>query len=363
MTIRQLTISLLFSAVAAGAVAAQGDPKKPGTSPMPEPKHKQHDALQAFVGTWDVTMHSEAMPGVKGMEKAMDCTGTENCELLNNGLWLKATSTGTSDGKPFQGLWLAGYDPFAKQYVCHCVSSDEQCPGLCTMTGTFDDAKKSWTWSGHTPQGDMRSVMVASNPDSVVETCFMIGADGKEQKFMEITRKRSSRTPAPSAADANAAKTDKSTLPKELAGMQQDVGSWDAVVRCSGMPGQPASEEKATERVSTVCGGKWLWTDFAGRMQGQPFEGHALTGYDPSEKKVVMLWIDSMSPVSCKTTGAGTAGDKELVLEGKCTDPAGQPMTIKQRLTRPDASTRAMQMESKCSQGDTKLDISYRRKS
>jgi hypothetical protein len=359
---RSLPLSLLLAALGCGAALAQDDKKAPTAPGVPEPKQKEHDALQAFVGTWDVTMRSEAMPGVPGMEKAMESTGTEHCELLNNGLWLKSTTNATMDGKPFQCLWLVGYDPFAKSYVGIFASSDETQQGLCTMTGSHDDAKKSWLWSGQTPHGEMRSVVVASDPDNQVETCFMKGPDGKEAKCMEITRKRSSRTPAPTAAEATASKADNANLPKQIAAMQQDIGSWDAVVRCTGVPGQPATEEKATERVSAVCGGKWLWSDFAGRFQGQPFEGHCLTGFDPKENKVVSIWIDSMSPLVCKTTGAVGASDKELVLEGKCMDPTGQPMTVEQRLSRTDASTRTLRMKSTCSQGTSTMDITYRRK-
>jgi hypothetical protein len=351
----------MVCALIAASAAAQDDATKPAMAP--QPKHQQHDVLQALVGTWDVTMRSEAMPGVAGMEKATESTGTEHSELLNNGLWLKSTTHATCDGKPFEGVWLVGYDPFAKSYVGVWACSDEQQPGPFTMTGTFDDAKKTWTWNGKTPHGDMRSIVVASDPDTVVETCFLTGADGKETKCMEITRKRTSRTGKPDAAEAAASKGAELKLPKEIAGMRDDVGSWEAIVRRSAMPGGQATEDKATERVSAVCGGKWLWTDFAGRFGGEPFEGHALTGYDPVQKKVVSIWIDSMSPVWCMTTGDAAATSGELVLEGKSTDPTGQPMTIKQRMTRADASTRAVQLESMCSQGPSTMDITYRRKS
>jgi hypothetical protein len=360
MTSMKFPVLTMVCALLPVAVRAQEDAKKPATPP--QPKHQQHDVLQAFVGTWDVRMRSEAMPGVPGMEKATESTGSEHCELLNNGLWLKSTTHATSDGKPFEGLWLVGYDPFAKSYVGLWACSDDKEPGPMTMTGTFDQAKKTWIWSGSTPHGDMRSVVVASDPDSVVETCFLKGADGKEQKCMEITRKRTSRTPKPDAAEAAANKGAGLKLPQQIAGMHEDIGSWEAIVRCTGVPGQPATEEKATERVSAVCGGKWLWTDFAGRFQGEPFEGHALTGWDNAQQKVVSIWIDSMSPLWCMTTGTASPTDKEIVLEGKCMDPTGQPMTVKQRLTRADASTRAVQMESTCSQGKSTMDITYRRK-
>lgn len=367
MKIPQTILSTLVSGLAAVSACAQ-EPKVPAekgaagpadtAQAPPATKLAQHDVLQQFVGSWDVTMRAEALPGVEGMEKATESAGTEHGELLNNGMWLKSTIDAVHAGKPFHGIWLVGYDPHAKEYVGAWVCSDANDPNLTTMTGAYDEAKKTWTWSGKTPHGDMRSVVVASDPDTIVETCFLKGEDGKEHKAAEITRKRSARTAAP-AAEASAGTAAK--LPAEVAAMAGDVGSWQASVRCSGAPGQPEMEAEGIERVTPVAGGKWLWVDFAGRFQGQPYEGHGLTGYDASEKKVVSIWVDSMSPTWCRTTGAPVGDDAELVLEGTCVDPAGRKQTVVQRLTR-TGDSRTMKMEAKGAAGTSTMTITYRRK-
>jgi hypothetical protein len=345
------TPALLFAVLLASTTFAQDD-KKSGAPPMPEPKHPQHEALRSLAGTWDVVMRCEAMPGVPGKETASESKGIERAELVNNGLWLKSTVDATYQNKPFQGLWLAGYDPFQKQYVSVWVSSDETEPGACEMTGSYDEAKKTWTWRGKTPQGDMRSETVVK-PDTIVETCYMVGADGKEQKVMELTRKRASGT-APVAVEASASK-----IPAELAVLHKDIGEWTATVRCSG-PGQPATEEKGTEHVRAIAGGRWLWSDFHGTFGGKAFEGHSLTGYDPNDKKVVSIWIDSMSPVWTKTTGSATGN--EITLTGTGTDPNGKPTQIKQVVKHADDSMRSLAMECNCAEGLCKMDIAYRRK-
>jgi hypothetical protein len=346
------TTPALFPVLLLASLAAQEG--KPATPPMPQPKHAQHEALRALAGTWDVVMKSEAMPGVPGMEKATESKGTERAELLHGGLWLRSVVDGTHDGKPFQGIWLAGYDPFAKQYVGTWVSSADN-EGPCSMNGTYDEAKKTWTWSGKTEHGDMRTVTKFDSADSFVETCYSIGADGKETKAMEITRTRS-KAPAAAANEARAAKA-----PAELAALHKDIGEWTATLRCT-MPGQTTPiEEKGTERVASMCDGRWLWADFNGQFSGAPFSGSWLYGIDPKTNKVVGFWIDSMTPTWCRTEGAASAGG-DLSLSGSCVDHNGKPMQVKQTIQRPDANTRTMRMDSTCEQGPSSMEITYRRK-
>jgi hypothetical protein len=113
--------------------------KAPAEQKAPEPKQKEHETLRSLVGDWETVMKSEAMPGVPGMEKATESKGTEHAELLCNGLWLKSVVNGTWNGAPFQGIWLAGYDPTKKSYVSYWVSSDVQDCGPCALDGTFDE--------------------------------------------------------------------------------------------------------------------------------------------------------------------------------------------------------------------------------
>ena len=357
--------TLLFAAlvVATPALFAQeekGEKKKPAgdEQKMPEPKQKEHDALKTLAGDWESTMKMEAMPGVPGMEKATESKGTEHAELVCNGLWLKSVVNATHKGEPFQGASLRGYDPSRKKYVSVFVCSDEKEGGACVMDGNYDAKTKTWTWSGKTPHGDMRSTAVFKDADNVVETCYMKTPDGKETKAMELTRKRS-RSPA-TPVDASA-KT--KNLPKEQEVLQKDVGVWDAAVKMAHAGAPAATEEKATERVVSICNGRWLWSDFKGEIMGAPFEGHALYGYDPIEKKYVNFWIDSMTPALMKTSGTHDAATKTCTLEGTSTDPNGKPITVKEVLTCKDDDTRVLQMEFKGADGVSTMEITYKRKS
>ncbi len=48
----------------------------------------------------------------------------------------------------------------------------------------------------------------------------------------------------------------------------------------------------------------WLVTDFESTMMGGPFVGHEVVGFDPTEKKYQVSWVDSMS--TSFTLGTGT---------------------------------------------------------
>jgi hypothetical protein len=287
----RVAVLVLLTAAAAPAPTLSGQDEPPFAFELPDPKHRQHSTLRALAGTWEFTMKMEAMPGVPGMEQPTESKGTETAELNCNGLWPKSVVNATYQGKPYQGIWLAGYDPFQRTYVNVWVSSASQECGPSTMKGAYDDRTKTWSWNGVTSHGEMRSSYTFEDPDRAVETCYMKGPDGAETKYMEITRTRS-KVPAV----VNVSSTLKENLGKEHLLMLEDVGDWQATVKTMA-PGQAPIEEQATERVIGLCNGLWLWSDFNGQFMGAPFMGHGLVGFDPIAKHYVSFWIDSISPV------------------------------------------------------------------
>lgn len=359
MKMQALFLAALVAAVP--VLSAQEEKKKaPEGAAMPKPKQKEHDALKAFVGTWDVTMKMEAMPGVPGMEKATEAQSTEVSELVCNGLWLKSSMAGTWNGEPCQGLWIMGYDPIGKTYVGHYVSSDSKDCGPSTFKGTYDAEAKTWTWTGNTPHGQMRTVCKVLGADKTVETCYVLGKDGSATKCMELTRKRSKK---PAIVPASFTTPKKSTeLPKEYGILLDDVGTWKTVAKMK-YPGQEEpTEEEGTEKVTAICQGRWLWTDFEGTMMGMPFEGHALMGWDPNAKKYVSFWIDSMSAGYAKTIGTYDADKKTCILTGQCPGPTGKPMSMRQEFIKTGDDTRLLKMEFESEGKTSHMQILYSRK-
>lgn len=347
MSNRSLVVAALLCAPFVTAQdAAQG---------MPDPKTPQHDALKVFAGTWNSTMKMAAMPGVPGMEEPMECKGTERGEMICDGLFLKSSVDGNFGGEPFAGMWLAGYDPFKKTYVSLWVDSNE--PRAFTGTGTHDPDTGTWEFISETPHGPMRSVARFTGKDTFEEKCYAKGPDGKEVVCMDITRKRA----AGGAAPVDAAASKPKPPSDQHAELHKTIGTWDATVRWRPDPGADWVEEKCTETVTAICGGKWLWSDFRGAMMGMPFEGHALIGYDGEKERCVSFWIDSMSPVPMQTTGSYDEAEKGMVLTGEGVDMTGQPVKVREVVTWKDADTRMVKMEFRGAEGTNTMEITYRR--
>ena len=345
---------VLFAALAASPLLfAQDDKGAPpaGSPQMPNPKVKQHELLAMFAGDWESVCKTSAMPGVPDMDKPSESTGTEHAELICDGVWLKSTINGTHKGKPFQGVWLAGYDPFQKHYAAIWVSNQDE--PSCSSAGTYDAKSKTWTFTGKSPMGPVRNTYVFKDADNSTETCFVKAADGKETQCMQIVRKRGRNA---SARDATATTA---TSP-ENAVLAEGVGNWQAVVTHS-TPGQPPAVETCTELVVPICEGRWVWSDFKGHLMGTLFEGHALTGYDAKEKKFVSFWIDSCSATSMRTSGTYDAGKKVFTYDGECVDDHGKPMTVHQVATHKDQDTRTLEMTFKGADATHEMKIDYKR--
>jgi hypothetical protein len=341
---------LPFAIVTSSLLCAQ---EKPAPQQPANPKTMAHEALATLVGDWQNTCKMAAMPGVPGMEKAQEVTGTEHTELLCNGLFLKSTIDSTFGGKPFQGMWLLGYDPFAKKYTSVWVSNQDEPDSI--GEGQYDQKTKAWTFHGKSPQGDVRSTFVWKDADHSVETCFVTGPDGKETQCMEISR---TRTKAPAAKNATAAAT-KAPTP-EHALLLEGVGNWDAAVKWN-MEGQPPVDEKCTEQVISICDGKWVWSTFTGQMMGAPFEGHGLSGYDATQKKYIGYWIDSMAPTWMRTVGTADQAKKTITCDGPCLDENGKPGTVHEVYTQTDKDNRTLAMTFKTTSGTMLMTIQYKR--
>lgn len=355
---------LIFAALFAATPAlwAQDDPKQPKPAgneaqyQMPDPKHPGHEALKTLVGNWYSKATLPAMPGVPGMEKDTECEGFDRAELILNGLWLKWSATGTFGGQPVQGLWLVGYNPFANKYISVWASSMESAP--IEMEGSFDEQTRTWTFTGKCSHGDMHSTISFTDADTMVETCKTTPPGG-ETHTMVITRKRTKADAVEASVATAAAGAELSSVHREL---QQDVGTWDAVVRSWMNPSQPPMEEKGVERISSICGGRFSWSDYQGSMMGAPFTGHALVGYDETTKQYSGYWIDSMSATWASIRGSRDEDSDKIVMKGSCLCPEGRPMAMTQVLTRKDKDNRLCQMEFVMEAGTHKMEIAYKRK-
>ena len=310
---------------------------------MKNPKTEHHALLKRWVGNWKVTGKMDAMPGVPGMEKSTESTGTDSASLICDGLWLKWESAMTCNSKLSTGLWLVGYDPIQKHFISYVASSDENYQGLMPMKGQYDRQTDTWTWTCETPQGTMKSICKFDGPGKMTETLYVVGPDGKEKQFMVMHRQRTKATGSTSLVNASLTEKSKIFASKHHAVLLQDVGKWDATVEMV-FQGN-ATKDKATERVAAICDGRWTWSEFKGQYMDMPFVGHSLVGYDSTKKQYVTLWIDSMTATSTVTRGTFDEKTKTYSLSGTCIGMDGKPTKVEQTLTCKDKNTRVFAMK------------------
>jgi hypothetical protein len=151
----------------------------------------------------------------------------------------------------------------------------------------------------------------------------------------------------------------------EHAILKKDVGVWDATVETMMERGGKPSVSKGVETNTLLGGGLWLIEDFQAEFLGAPFQGHGITGYDPSKKKYVGTWVDSMS--TGLSTSEGTYDPKTQTMTARFEGPGpdGTPMKMRTTTEWKDANTRVFTMYSPAGRGEefVVMRISYKRRS
>jgi hypothetical protein len=144
--------------------------------------------------------------------------------------------------------------------------------------------------------------------------------------------------------------------------LKMDVGVWDATVETMG-PGGKSDVSKGVE-TNTLLGGLWLIQDFRAEFGGVPFQGHGVTGYDPTKKKYVGSWVDSMS--TGLSTVEGTYDPKTKTMTARMEGPGPGGSITKSRATSEwkDPNTRVFTMYMPSGQGEetAMMKITYKRR-
>lgn len=146
--------------------------------------------LAKSAGSWTASVTMWMQPGQPPTTSTAEATN----EMVLGGRYLKSVNKGNMMGQPFEGIGYTGYDNVKKQFVNSWV--DNFGTGIMTMTGKWDDASKSITYTGS--MGDpmtgkdtpFREVWTfVDDNHQVLEMYYPMA--GKEFKSMEIkfTRK------------------------------------------------------------------------------------------------------------------------------------------------------------------------------
>jgi hypothetical protein len=110
-------------------------------------------------------------------------------------------------------------------------------------------------------------------------------------------------------------------------------GDWSATIKCWEKPGAEPQTSKGSTQEKLVCNGFWLKSKVVGEYMGAPFQGFALTGYDPIKKKYLSLWIDTAGPYATTSEGTWDEKTRTLTTTGECTMPDGKAMKFRSTQT------------------------------
>lgn len=153
-----------------------------------------HNLLDLFVGTWDVSANFDTGPG----QPSETASGSMVNSWQLGGRWLKQDYTGqmASLGS-FRGLGYIGYDNIARCFVATWM--DTLSTACLTSKGSFDEASATFTLSGDftAPGGEkfkQRQVITVLSLDRYTVTMFLTGPDHVEFKTGNLEYTRSIRT-------------------------------------------------------------------------------------------------------------------------------------------------------------------------
>lgn len=104
--------------------------------------------------------------------------------------------------------------------------------------------------------------------------------------------------------------------------LMKTVGEWSATTSFLMDPTQPPTEGPAKMSVKPMLDGRYAMANFSMEMNGMPFEGYSVIGYDNVKEEYISIWMDSMSTRITYMTG-NKDEDGNLVMLGTSTTPMG----------------------------------------
>lgn len=101
--------------------------------------------------------------------------------------------------------------------------------------------------------------------------------------------------------------------------LQTLIGNWEGITKTWFEPGSPPSDESPmTGSVRPLMGGRFIMYEYNGSLNGQPFEGQAIFGFDIPNNTYQCSWIDSfhMGTGILFSTAAPTATENGFAVLG-----------------------------------------------
>ncbi len=127
--------------------------------------------------------------------------------------------------------------------------------------------------------------------------------------------------------------------------MAQCNGDWQEQLKFWMAPGAPATESKASCNNTMIMGDRYQQSTHKSEMNGMPFEGTGILGYDNAKKVFVSTWIDNMGTGIMYMEGKWDEKGKTIHFKGKSVDPmTGKEMQVREEFRIIDDSHQEMEM-------------------
>lgn len=126
--------------------------------------------------------------------------------------------------------------------------------------------------------------------------------------------------------------------------LEKFVGTWDQSVKWWMYPDAEPTTSKGNATYKWTMDKRYVQGDYTGTMDGQPFKGLKILGYDNFRSEYTSYWIDNMSTSPMIATGS--LSDKELKLSGThdCTMTGTKDQAFKTTTRFKDANTMVYEM-------------------
>ena len=110
-------------------------------------------------------------------------------------------------------------------------------------------------------------------------------------------------------------------------------GTWDLTMKVAGM------DSKGSVTWKMELGGMWLTGNLESELFGTKFTGKSIDGYDPTKKKYVGVWVDSMSSSPMVMEGSYDKEKKTMTMSGEGPGMDGKPTKYRSVSEMPDNDT------------------------
>ena len=123
------------------------------------------------------------------------------------------------------------------------------------------------------------------------------------------------------------------------------AGEWACTVKYQMDPSQPWQESQSAATITGLMDGRYIQEVDSGQMNGMPFNGMGLYGYDNVSGKYVSSWIDNMGTGIMTSVGTADASGKVINWIGTMNDPVtGKPAKARMVTTVTDDDHHTFEM-------------------